>query len=128
MPNLSWQPLRLLRAQFESNLTVLETGDAPLASALRALEPDNEVVITTEGDHVHLARVINGAPVVFNNPVTAEGAARITAKLCPTGKCTEPLLVAGLDQGWLWKALFELPIHAPAFPGYTPPLYFLTND
>src|SRR3712207_8955495 len=42
--------------------------------------------------------------------------------------CTEPVLVAGLDQGWLWHALYHLPVNTPRTPGHRPPLYFLASD
>ncbi|HVT89390.1 MAG TPA: glycosyltransferase [Tepidisphaeraceae bacterium] len=37
-------------------------------------------------------------------------------------------MVAGLDHGWLWQALYDLPCHTPGTPGHRPPLYFLVRD
>src|SRR3954454_20913427 len=124
-----WQRLDLLASQFDQNLAALRTRDAALASRLAALKPSADYFVTASDRRLELARQLDGQPLeVISNRVLPEGAAQIAMKLFPTGKCTEPVLVAGLDQGWLWNALYELEIHTPHAPGHTPPLYFLTAD
>src|SRR4051794_22040651 len=128
-PALSWQPLSLLSSQFEQNLAALASRDAALAARVSDLTASAEYFVATDQARLHIAKQRPGEELeLIESRVLPEGAAQIAMKLFPTGKCTEPVLVAGLDQGWLWNALYELEIHTPHAPGHTPPLYFLSAD
>jgi hypothetical protein len=122
-----WQPLSLLNGQFQANLQALRTLRGGLAEQLERLAPLPRVLLTGHGG-VRLAVRDGGSLQLLPNPVPPSAAQQIAAKLCPTGQCTGPLVVAGLDQGWLWKTLYDMPASTPALPGHRPPLYFLTGD
>jgi hypothetical protein len=126
----NWQPLRDLARPFDANLESLATRDLVLATALANLAPETEYLVAPACDRVHLARRNPGSSDVeyLPNPVPPAAAAQVVARLYPSGKCTEPVLIAGLDQGWLWQSVFALPIDTPHAPGHTPPLYLLTVD
>ncbi|CAN5413605.1 hypothetical protein BH09PLA1_BH09PLA1_21950 [soil metagenome] len=123
-----WQPVRILREQFDANLAALAWRDAKLAERMRDWQPSCEYLIGFADNNLRIAKVVDGKPSLLANPVPASGAQQISRRLFPSGKCTEPVVVAGLDQGWLWSTLFNLEIHTPAAPGHTPPLYFLSPD
>src|SRR5690606_34297670 len=60
--------------------------------------------------------------------VPAPSARELAQKVFPANVCTAPAMVAGLDQGWLWHALYEVPCTLPALPGHRSPLYLLAHD
>ena len=124
----AWQPLRILRDQFDSNVAALAWRDTALAERMRAWQPKCDYFIGFADNNIRIATYVEGKPQLMPNPVPASSAGAIARRLFPSGKCTEPVVVAGLDQGWLWHSLFNLEIHTPAAPGHTPPLYFLTRD
>jgi hypothetical protein len=103
-------------------------ADTKLAEQMRDWQPQCEYFIGFADNNVRIAKFIDGRPQLLPNVVPAAAAAQIATRLFPSGKCTEPVVVAGLDQGWLWSTLYNLEIHTPAAPGHTPPLYFLTPD
>lgn len=121
-------PLRGLSARFEANCAALERSGNGLAGDLRGLKPAGEYWIGVEGDRIVLSRGRGGEGEVLGNPVTAAVAARTVGAAYPKGVCDEPMLVAGLDQGWLWSAVYGLPTGVATWPGYRPPLYFLARD
>ncbi|MGH7176590.1 MAG: hypothetical protein ACREJC_04350, partial [Tepidisphaeraceae bacterium] len=123
-----WRRLSELSSQFQSNLNALETRQPRLAESLRRTSLDVEYQIQSSEQRVNIARKESGGLTLTPNPVPVAAASQISSKLFPSGKCGEPVLVAGLDQGWLWKALYELPTDTPAAPGHRPPLYLLTPD
>lgn len=122
----NWQPLSARRSVWQSNLAAL--GDTPLAAELSGLKPSAEYAWAEDPQRPQLGRLVNGIVEPLSNPVPRVSAVGISQKLFPTGKCIEPVLIAGLDQGWLWQTLYELPCHTPNTPGHRPPLYFLVRD
>jgi hypothetical protein len=126
---LNWQPLALLRRQFESNLEALRSRDEALSRRVEAIAPSQGYFIAGGDQQILLGRATgDGAVASLPNPVSPGASRQIAMKLFPAGQCAEPVLVAGLDQGWLWSALYQMPVHAPRTPGHRPPLYFLAND
>ena len=124
----NWQPLSLLRRQFDSNLEPLRARDEALAQRLAAIEPAQSYFIASGEQQIFLGRATSGGGVdVLPNPVSPASARQIAVKLFPAGQCTEPVFVAGLDQGWLWNALHQMPISTPRTPGHRPPLYLLSS-
>lgn len=125
--NANWQPLDSLRNIFSANLDALASRDVALADRLRALTPKPRHVREL---HSALQIGIQSANTVHiqPNPVTPASAKEVTAKLCPSQTYVLPVLVAGIDQGWLWSSLYSLPANVPALPGHRPPLYFLVQD
>ncbi|MBC8106822.1 MAG: hypothetical protein H7Z14_09560 [Anaerolineae bacterium] len=124
----TWQPVRILRDQFESNVAALAWRDAKLAEQMRDWQPSCDYLVGFADRNLRLAKLVDGKQQLLPNPVPATSAAQIAKRLFPSGRCSEPVIVAGLDQGWLWATLFKLEIHTPSAPGHTPPLYFLTAD
>src|ERR1700733_1314808 len=122
---LDWQPLSALRQQWTVNVNALRDRDAALAQIVQEHRPSADYVFASEAHHLHLGRKVGEA---LPNPVPPGSARDVLRKLFPTGQCTEPLLVAGLDQGWLWEMLYQLKSSTPATPGHRPPLYLLTKD
>ncbi|MDB5319207.1 MAG: hypothetical protein JWN40_838 [Phycisphaerales bacterium] len=128
LPELQWQRLSLLRGQMEANCNALESRDPALADQLRSFEPETEFVLALRGTQVIIARLEGTAARVRPCLLSAEAAQQTIARLCPSGACTESLLIAGVDQGWLWDQAYTLPSAVPALPGHRPPLYFLVRD
>ncbi len=127
-PELNWQRLSLLRGQMEANCSALEIRDPALADRLRSFQPDTEFVLALRGTQVIIARLEGTAARVRPCLLSAEAAQQTLARLCPSGACTESLLIAGVDQGWLWDQAYSLPAAVAALPGHRPPLYFLVRD
>jgi hypothetical protein len=125
---LNWQPLRALREQWQTNLNSLRDRDANLAEWVRQHQPVVDYVFASEPHHLHLGCKTGEQIQELSNPVPPGSARDVARKLFPTGQCTEPVLVGGLDQGWLWETLHQLPCNTPATPGHRPPLYLLAND
>ncbi len=125
---LDWKPLSVLRERLETNLQSLRTRDAALADRLRQLEPARDHFIAAEGQALHLG--LAGASGIDPLPaaVSPRSARQIASRLYPAGRCNEPVLVAGLDQGWLWSLLYQMKCATPRTPGHRPPLYFLARD
>src|SRR5688572_12632090 len=125
----AWQPLSIVREQFEQNLAVLRSRDPGLADRIEAAAPRRECFVADGQHQILLGRADeSGAIAPVPNPVPPASAARIAEKLFPSHHCTEPVLVAGLDQGWLWNVLYHLPTSTPRTPGHRPPLYLLAAD
>src|SRR5687767_12042308 len=100
MDEPNWQPLALLGGQFDANLDALRSHDASLAHRLTALQSAHEYCVAGAEQQVLLGRATQGRIESLPNPITPAAARQIAMKLFPAGQCTEPVLVAGLDQGW----------------------------
>jgi hypothetical protein len=127
-PELQWQRLILLRGQLEANCAAMAGLHPALADRLLGFEPATEFVLALRGTQVILARLEGTSARVRPCLLSAEAAHQTLIRLCPSGACTEPLLIAGVDQGWLWEQLYTMPSSVPALPGHRPPLYFLVRD
>jgi hypothetical protein len=95
--------------RFEGNLAALRARDADLADRVERHRGEGR------GE---------GLPC----RLSAEGARQVVSKLCPTGACADSILVAGIDKGWLWGMLYELPVSVPLRPGFRPPIWFLARS
>jgi hypothetical protein len=126
----TWVPLKKLRAQFDGNLAALRKQDGDLADELAKLQPEQDYFLRTEGDLLMLGRRAPGASdiEVLTNILPAARARDIAAKIFPAGRYTQPLAIAGLDQGWLWEAMYKLPCHCAHAPGMRFPLYLLAGN
>ncbi|HEV7298786.1 MAG TPA: glycosyltransferase [Tepidisphaeraceae bacterium] len=122
-----WTPLAMLRPQYAANIEALRLRDGNLADAIDAAAPAEPYFLTTAGNQVLLGRAVDNALQPLPNPVPPVAAAQVVAKLFPTGECTEPVTVAGIDQGWIWDALHKLECKS-ALPMHRPPMYFLCHD
>lgn len=125
---MNWNDLQAFRSCFLANCEALATRDADLADRLRAHVPSSTFAFAIDGELVHLAKVegttANVVPVRLGLPA----AKQVIQKLCPSGKYTEAVLLAGLDQGWLWELAYNLPVEAPLNPGHRPPLYLASQS
>jgi hypothetical protein len=127
MPQSTWHAVSELRQQFLLNNDVLRARDPTLAAKLHDLDlPD--LFIRGDVNDIVLGRRAFGLVRALPNPVPPRGAEQIAQKLFPTGACTDPVLVAGLDHGWLWQRLFDMEVSTPRTPGHRPPLYFLSRE
>ena len=122
-----WTPLTLLRSQYASNLTALRSRDATLADLIDAAAPAEAYFLTTVGNTVRIAKAAGDTLEVLPNPVPPATAAQVVAKLFPDALCREAVMVAGIDQGWIWDALHKLECKSP-LPMHRPPLYLLADD
>lgn len=125
---LQWQPLQLLRQNFDANVEALATRDPALAARLRAHTPLGEYFLSTNTNQILLARREGQQLIGTQNAVNPATAAALVKQAFPEGAYNAPMMVAGIDQGWLWNALFQLPCNVPGIPGYRPPLYLLTAE
>lgn len=125
----SWQPLELLGQRYRANLAALASRDAALAERIDAATSSAAWFVHADGHSVALGRAdSDGQIVALANPLTSTAATQVTAKLCPKGHCSEPIAVAGVDQGWLWEQLYHMPVDAPGLTGHRPPLFFMSAD
>lgn len=122
-----WTPLAMLHKQFDANLAALRTRDADLAARIAAAAPAESYYLAAEDNRVILAKQAGTQLVAVPNPVPPIAAQQVMEKLFPSGACTEPVNVAGLDQGWIWDALYRMECKS-ALPMHRPPLYFLAHD
>lgn len=122
------QPLSGLRFRFDANVRALDATRPELAARLRALEPTEEYLFACAEDRIVLVRRVGDHAEVLPNPESPAVARQTIQSLFPRLACTEPVLVAGLDQGWLWSALHSLPCADPRHPGHRPPLYLLARE
>ena len=95
--------------RFESNVAALRGRDARLAELVERHHG------TGRGE---------GLPC----RLPPDGARQVVGKLCPAGTCSDSILVAGIDRGWLWGMLYDLPVSVPLRPGFRPPLWFLARS
>lgn len=122
-----WTSLTLLRSQFDANLSALRSRDAELAARIEAAAPAEPHFILAGQDRVTLAKQVGSTLQGIANPVPPVAAQQILHKLFPDGPCSEAVMVAGIDQGWIWDALYRLEAKTP-YPFHRPPLYFLAHD
>jgi hypothetical protein len=122
---VNWQKLDMLAGQFAGNCAALARRDAALAERLRAFTPAAPYVISTDGGQLTVARRTGETVDVVPQRVPPAGAQQIADKLCPTGVCADGILVAGVDQGWLWHLLHQLPTAVATAPGHRRPLFYL---
>ena len=122
-----WVPLSALSQQFNANITALRSRDTELADRIIAAAPVEPHFLAAQADRVHLAKQVGDSLVGIPNPVPPVSAQQIAQQLFPNGACTESVNVAGIDQGWIWDALYRLECKAK-LPMHRPPLYFLADD
>jgi hypothetical protein len=123
-----WQRLGLARHQLEANCAALGRRDADLAARVQAFSPKAEYVLAIQGNQVVVAQLEGTTARVRPCLLSATAARDVLVKVYPTGQCTEPLLLAGIDQGWMCELAYTMPIATGATPGHRPPLYFLAGD
>jgi hypothetical protein len=126
----AWTPLAKLGRQFDANLTSLGKRDRGLADRLTRLRPKFDYHISPRTESVCLGRTAGTSAEMelLANPVPPVRAMEIVRKIYPQGLYTQPLLVAGLDQGWLWDAMYKLETSCPQAPGMRLPLYLMAAD
>jgi hypothetical protein len=125
---LHWQSLAAFDQQWWNNVDALRSVNPTLADAVQQHALEAEYVYAMEDTRLHLGTRVNDQIQPLPNPLPLAAASDVSKKLFPTGQCTEPVLVAGLDQGWLWEILYQLPCSTPMAPGHHPPLYFLARE
>lgn len=123
-----WQPLGLLRPNFEANVAALATHNPTLAEQLRSHQPSSDYFLSTATGRLILARRTGQELQPVQNAVNPPTAAATIRQAFPGGACNAPMMVAGIDQGWVWNALFQLPCAVPGIVGLRPPLYLLTAE
>jgi hypothetical protein len=127
-PALQWQRLSLARHQLEANCAALALRDPALAEQVRSFMPAAEYVLAIQGNKVVIAQLDGTTARVRPCLASATAAHDILQKVYPQGVCTEPLLLAGIDQGWLCELAYTMPVSTPLTPGHRPPLYFLAKE
>lgn len=127
-PAFQWQRLSLARRQLEANCNALAQRDPELAGRVRAFAPAAEYVLAIQGSDVIVAQLDGTTAKVRTCLASATAAHDTLEKVYPGGVCTEPLLLAGIDQGWLCELAYTMPVSTPSTPGHRPPLYFLAKE
>jgi hypothetical protein len=125
-----WIPLSKLDKQFAANLAALQTTDPQLATQLAAFKPEAEYFLRAQDDTLILGRARTGVEnmELLSNAVPANRAREIAGKIYPDGNYNQPLLITGLDQGWLWEAIYKLPCKCAFAPGFKFPLYLMASQ
>jgi hypothetical protein len=123
-----WMPLTLLSARFNANVQALAGRDQALADRVRSFRPTEPYYIRSAEDRLELAVGQGDSFRVLPTRLSPAAATGVMRSLCPAGKVTDAVLVAGEDQGWLWNAICQLPAESPHANGHRPPVYFLTAD
>src|SRR5947209_3100276 len=98
-------PLALLNSRLTANLQALYTRNADLAATIESLAPSREYCILPQADRILLGAKVAGCVQPLPEHLTPPAARDITTKLYPSGKCEQPIVVAGEDLGWLWNYL-----------------------
>lgn len=126
---LQWQRLELLRPRLEANCNALAKNNPTLASLLRRHQPShNTLVIAVNNDELIIAHMQGTTAYIHPCRSSAAASHKLLLQAFPHGQCNEALLIAGVDQGWLWQLAYTMPCANPALPGYRPPLYLLTQQ
>jgi hypothetical protein len=125
---LSWQPISSLENQFSANLDAMKLTHPLVVEQLRGCAPTMAYSFVAEPGMLRLGKMGANGIEQLPNPLPPMSARDVVRKICPSGKCGEPLMVAGLDQGWLWDAIARLECSTSSTPGHRPPLYFLARD
>jgi hypothetical protein len=127
-PADEWIALSALSGRLAQNRAALACSHPALAAQLASIDIANTYEISATGDTVRLAaRHPDGSRRILPNPLPASTARGVIARLAG-GAFNGPIVVAGLDQGWLWDGLAKLSVDVPAAPGHTPPLFLLAQD
>jgi hypothetical protein len=125
---LNWLDVSSSTTQFQANLAALRTRDAALADRIAQHRPACEYAFIADPLRLQLGIKSNSGISALPNPVPQTSAKDVARKLYPANQCTEPVMIAGLDHGWLWDAIYALECNTPRTPGHRPPLYFLARD
>jgi hypothetical protein len=123
-----WMPLSLLSNRFNANLDALATRAADLANALRTLTPAEPYFVRTTSSRIDLAIGTGERFRVLPATLGAAAAPAIARHLCPNAVLTQPVLIAGDDQGWLWNQVCQYPTDIKRAPGHRSPVYLLTDN
>ncbi len=122
-----WQPLFILQDRFEANCESLATHNPNLAAQLRSFKSTSEYFIRASANQITLGRrvgqIIEPVPVAVPPPV----AQQVVQNVFPKRTYDKAILVTGIDQGWIWQFLYDLPPNDPMQPGHRPPLYLLAG-
>src|SRR3982750_2179720 len=102
-----WQRLAVLADQLEANCAALAGRMPELAATVRAHRPAGEYVIAVQGDKVIIASLEGQTGHVRPCRLSATAAHQTLERVFPAGACTEAVLIAGVDQGWLWEQLYS---------------------
>jgi|GEM_PF-1606830 len=121
-------PLSALSGRFRANVEALRTRDPELARRLINIVPDRVYGIVSDADSVRLAELTPEGARLLPHPVPPGSVAGIVQQLTSNQQVSGPLLVAGIDHGWLWDALSKLDIKTPTAPGHRMPIFLLAND
>jgi hypothetical protein len=124
----NWQAVSSARGQWQENLVALRQRDPSLAMRIEAHQPRAQYVFLRDSARLQIGVQSACGVSALPNPVPLTSARDVCKKLFPTGHCTEPVMIAGLDHGWLWQSVYELPCSTPRTPGHRPPVYFLARD
>ncbi len=99
-----------------------------LANSLAALTPSRMYYMLPADERVILGAGDELSITPLPQPLPPARALELTQQLYPKGECTQPLLVMGEDQGWLWSRVYRLPCNYAGITGHRPPLYFVINN
>src|SRR5690606_37638616 len=122
-PPIAWQPLGRLVRNFEANLAAMGPHHDALRARLRDHQPRQPWHLSAAGGAVVLGQGEGTDITPLPHVITPAAATRLIQQAFPQKSCEQPFLVAGLDQGWFWNALYQLPCNIPALPGFRPPLF-----
>jgi len=124
----AWQAIENFTERFEANVAALQGRDTELAKRLRELRGATRRQYGVHGASGNLGVMTGERFEALPIAVDSAAAKRIAGELTPAGKYQIPLLIAGLDQGWLEDLLYKTPCGHPALPGHRPPLYLVAGD
>jgi len=125
---LQWHSLDQMRRQLDANCAALARRDTDLATRLTSHVASGHFAIAVRGNSVIIAAIDGAAATVRPCLLSAQAAHQTLEKVYPAGEYHEPLLVAGVDQGWLWQQAYTMPTPSRALPGHRPPLYLVVRD
>jgi hypothetical protein len=125
---LKWHPLELFGERFRANVAALGRRDPSLAVRLRELKPATAFSIAAQGDNVFLGRSTAAGVEIIPNLIPAATARTTSASIFPEAQVGWPIVIVGLDYGWLWDRISKLPCKVDMAPGHRPPIYLLARD
>jgi hypothetical protein len=127
---VTWTPLGSFRRQFDGNISALAKRDPKLAEQLAGYTPSIEYFVAPQTDRILLAQrdPATGKIDLLPNPVPPARAKQIIAQVLPAGAYVHPILVAGLDQGWLWDFAYKQNAVCFGVPAMCLPLYLAAGQ
>jgi len=122
-----WILLSRLSGRFDANLRAAQLHRPEIATFVRDFRADLYMLLC-ENDSLTIGQP-NANGEIIKRPVLASPAeSRRAMKQLETERAMMPLMVLGVDLGWLWTFAYDVPHTRPEIPGHRIPLYLIERS